>query len=691
MSVEARRAADINAAGLACNRAGDFKQAALLFLQAHEADPSRAPYLISAANMMLKLGDMKNARQLYRRARDMHLTPQQASMIAAKEDLLDISVDAEMPASHFEPFEVLLDAKGSLPSGGVKTTTKSEATPLLPTNAEASPISANLSPSESAGQSALNVEMRSVDVAMIGSEMVLCSAAENMRESEGSPAKPHNLGPQLASMTNNDAAVATVQVVPAPLGENTQQSEGSPAKPHNLGPQLASMTNNDAAVATVEVVPAALGLKEGEGIEGGGGARDDGLVSGKSDSPALGKHTSVPPLRTSRVGGGVDEQQQQMELLLQSERQLRQLLRQQVDVQLDTERALRRQLGALQKEQPGELPNGHVSEVPGGTKKDTESIIAHERMHSHLPSMQHSPLNLQDEAGRADGAKQRREANDAALSAQLQAQAVELEELRASLQAEAADRSRALNQVSALEAQVRNLLAVSAAEREERRSVQAELAALRIFQPSLELPRANPSSVVPFAASAHGMIDKKHAGVCDDDEIRNANTRNARCTEADGSANAEALQRRIERLERRSAAARESREAKHDEWLEAMHVERDALAARVEGAYERAACAERRAAAAEATRVATQALVKSTEMEREALATMLRQAEVEAASLRYNLSEAEARSRHVQHEMQDAKAEAGRLRRCKTLLQEQVSLTHRVLDNNVSVKRESMT
>mmetsp|Transcript_5759 Transcript_5759/g.9662 ORF Transcript_5759/g.9662 Transcript_5759/m.9662 type:complete len:193 (+) Transcript_5759:15-593(+) len=87
-------ARQLNAAGLACNKSGDTKRAADLFIQAHTADPGRAPYLISAANMYLKIGDRNRAQQLYSRARNMKLTPQQVRMVASKEGLLGDAAEA---------------------------------------------------------------------------------------------------------------------------------------------------------------------------------------------------------------------------------------------------------------------------------------------------------------------------------------------------------------------------------------------------------------------------------------------------------------------------------------------------------------------------------------------------------------------------------------------------------------------
>ena len=76
-------AASLNSAGLAANKAGDAKTALAFFLQATALAPTFPPYLLSAANMFLKIGEATSAIPLYERARrELALNERQQKMVA---------------------------------------------------------------------------------------------------------------------------------------------------------------------------------------------------------------------------------------------------------------------------------------------------------------------------------------------------------------------------------------------------------------------------------------------------------------------------------------------------------------------------------------------------------------------------------------------------------------------------------
>jgi tetratricopeptide (TPR) repeat protein len=75
-----------NEQGLAANRAGRTRAALSFFIQANALDPDNPNYLLSAGNMLLKLGQNGQACFWYKRALDLNLTCEQESM--AREKLL---------------------------------------------------------------------------------------------------------------------------------------------------------------------------------------------------------------------------------------------------------------------------------------------------------------------------------------------------------------------------------------------------------------------------------------------------------------------------------------------------------------------------------------------------------------------------------------------------------------------------
>ena len=68
-----QKARDVNLQGLEANRAGDTKVALSCFERAHELDPDEAMYLLSAANMTLKVEQVDGTRARRRRSALMYL------------------------------------------------------------------------------------------------------------------------------------------------------------------------------------------------------------------------------------------------------------------------------------------------------------------------------------------------------------------------------------------------------------------------------------------------------------------------------------------------------------------------------------------------------------------------------------------------------------------------------------------
>ena len=71
----------LNSLGLECNRDEATEQARRYFIAAHQLVPQEPRYLLSAANMHLKLGDAPSAIALYEKLRGMTLTQKQANMV----------------------------------------------------------------------------------------------------------------------------------------------------------------------------------------------------------------------------------------------------------------------------------------------------------------------------------------------------------------------------------------------------------------------------------------------------------------------------------------------------------------------------------------------------------------------------------------------------------------------------------
>ena len=83
----------LNSAGLAANKIGDTRRAADLFLKASAMRPSAPKYMLSAGNMLLKLGDavsVTQAIEVYERVQDLHLSEYQAKMASEKKSQAEL-------------------------------------------------------------------------------------------------------------------------------------------------------------------------------------------------------------------------------------------------------------------------------------------------------------------------------------------------------------------------------------------------------------------------------------------------------------------------------------------------------------------------------------------------------------------------------------------------------------------------
>ncbi|KAL1514855.1 hypothetical protein AB1Y20_003940 [Prymnesium parvum] len=75
---------ELDARGLAANRAGDAREALRCFARAHALAPRHSKFLLSAANMHLKLGAASAAAALYAELTHRALTPRQLLMVLEK-------------------------------------------------------------------------------------------------------------------------------------------------------------------------------------------------------------------------------------------------------------------------------------------------------------------------------------------------------------------------------------------------------------------------------------------------------------------------------------------------------------------------------------------------------------------------------------------------------------------------------
>ena len=89
---------ELHRRGLDANKAGDTRGALGFFLQAHAIRPDHIPYCLSAANMLLKLGEPTHALELYARAEVWpHITRSQRAMVQEKREAA-LAVMSQMAA-----------------------------------------------------------------------------------------------------------------------------------------------------------------------------------------------------------------------------------------------------------------------------------------------------------------------------------------------------------------------------------------------------------------------------------------------------------------------------------------------------------------------------------------------------------------------------------------------------------------
>ena len=102
------RAEELNGRGLEANRHGETSAALGLLLQAHTAAPADARFILSAANMHLKLGQPTEACVLYKKLESLSLTSRQSEIARSKQ-----SAAASMtPREHQTPREQPTEAPG---------------------------------------------------------------------------------------------------------------------------------------------------------------------------------------------------------------------------------------------------------------------------------------------------------------------------------------------------------------------------------------------------------------------------------------------------------------------------------------------------------------------------------------------------------------------------------------------------
>ena len=83
-SAASLHAEELNALGLEANKRGDARGALALFVEAHALLPTDARFLLSAANMHLKLGEASAACALYAKLQNLGMTPRQQEIARKK-------------------------------------------------------------------------------------------------------------------------------------------------------------------------------------------------------------------------------------------------------------------------------------------------------------------------------------------------------------------------------------------------------------------------------------------------------------------------------------------------------------------------------------------------------------------------------------------------------------------------------
>lgn len=91
------RAEELNGRGLEANRDGDTSTALGLFLEAHVRAPADARFILSAANMHLKLGQPTEACELYKKLESLSLTSRQSEIARSKQSVAASMTPREAP------------------------------------------------------------------------------------------------------------------------------------------------------------------------------------------------------------------------------------------------------------------------------------------------------------------------------------------------------------------------------------------------------------------------------------------------------------------------------------------------------------------------------------------------------------------------------------------------------------------
>lgn len=91
------RAEELNGRGLEANRDGDTSTALGLFLEAHVRAPADARFILSAANMHLKLGQPTEACELYKKLESLSLTSRQSEIARSKQSVAFSMTPREAP------------------------------------------------------------------------------------------------------------------------------------------------------------------------------------------------------------------------------------------------------------------------------------------------------------------------------------------------------------------------------------------------------------------------------------------------------------------------------------------------------------------------------------------------------------------------------------------------------------------
>lgn len=88
-----KQCTDLHQDAMEANISGDYSRAFARFMEAHELMPTHLPFVLSSANMALKLGEVEVAKDLYDTAKELDLTPEQKAMVQSKMVLVESELD----------------------------------------------------------------------------------------------------------------------------------------------------------------------------------------------------------------------------------------------------------------------------------------------------------------------------------------------------------------------------------------------------------------------------------------------------------------------------------------------------------------------------------------------------------------------------------------------------------------------